>query len=79
MPHLTMNLTERARGAMKEAAAQGERSMNSLIKESPEPRGSRALDTIEEIVANARANSGLSADDAMDLAVEETRRHREGR
>ena len=79
MPHLTMSLTERARGAMKEVAAQEERSMNSLIKEGPEPRGSRALDTIKEIVAKARANSGLSADDAMALAVEETRRHREGR
>ena len=79
MPHRTMSLTERARGAMKEAAAQQQRSMNSLIKESPAPRGSRALDTIEEIVANARANSGLSADDAMALAVEETRLHRERR
>ena len=79
MPHRTMSLTERARGAMKEATAQQERSMNSLIKESPEPRGSRALDTIEEIVAKARANSGMSADDAMALAVEETGLHREGR
>ena len=40
--------------------------------------GERRL-TIEEIVAEARANSGLSADDAMALAVEETRLHREGR
>ena len=40
--------------------------------------GERRL-TIEEIVAKARANSGLSADDTMALAVEETRRHREGR
>jgi len=63
---------------MKEAAAQEERSMDSLIEGSPEPRGSRAPDTIEEIVAKARANSGLSAADAMALAVEETRRHREG-
>ena len=79
MPHLTTSLTERARGAMKEAAAQEERSMNSLIEGSPEPRGSRALDTIEEIVAKTRADSGLSADDAMALAVEETRHHRDGR
>ena len=79
MPHLTMSLTERACGAMKEAAAQEERSMNSLIKESPEPRGRRALGAVEEIVAEARANSGLSADDAMALAVEETKLHREGR
>ena len=79
MPHVTMSLTERARSAMKEAAAQEERSMSSLIKESPEPGGNRALDAIEKIVAKARANSGLSADDVMALAVEETRLHREGR
>lgn len=64
---------------MKEATAQEERSMNSLIEESLEPRGSRALDTIEEIVAKARANPGLRADEAMDLAVGETDRHRDGR
>ena len=53
--------------------------MNSLVEESPEPRGSRGLDAVEENVAKARAKSGLSVADAMALAVEETKRHREGR
>ena len=45
---------------------------------SLELKGIRPYDTAREIVAKARAKSGLSADDAMVLAVEETRRLRAG-
>ena len=51
--------------------------MASIIEESLELRGIRPYDTAKEIGARARANSGLSADDAMVLAVEETRRFRD--
>ena len=65
--------------ALKEAAARQNRSMASIIEESLELRGIRPYETAREIVARARASSGLSADDAMAWAVEETRRFREGR
>ena len=79
MPRLSISSTERTRRALREAAARQNRSMDSIIEESPEPSGIRLLNTVKEIVVAARANVGLNADDAMALAVKETRRHREGR
>ena len=79
MPRLTISLNERTHRALKEAAVRQNRSMSAIIEESLELRGIRPLDAVEEIVAQARANSGLNAGEAMALAVDETRRHREGR
>lgn len=79
MARLTISLADRTHRALKEAAARQNRSMGSIIEESLELRGIQPYDTALEIVARAQANSRLSDDDAMALAVEETRRHREGR
>ena len=78
MPRLTISLTDSTHRALREAAARQNRSMGSIIEESLELGGIRPYDTAREIVAKARAKSGLSADDAMVLAVEETRRLRAG-
>ena len=77
MPRLTISLADRTHRALKEAAARQNRSMASIIEESLELRGIRPYDTAKEIVAKARAQSGLNATDAMALAVEETRRFRD--
>ena len=77
MPRLTISMADRTHRALKEAAARQNRSMGSIIEESLELRGIRPYDTAKEIVARARAKSGLSAEEAMVLAVEETRRFRE--
>ena len=79
MARLTISLADRTHRALREAAARQNRSMASIIEESLELRGIRPYDTAKEIVAKARTNSGLDADDAMALAVEETRRFRVGR
>ena len=73
MPRVTISLADRMYRALKEAAARQNRSMGSIIEESLELRSIRPCDTAREIVAKARAKSGLNADDAMALAVEETR------
>ena len=52
--------------------------MGSIIEESLELRGIQPYDAVEDIVATARAKSRLRADDAMALAVDETRRFRDG-
>ena len=78
MPRLTISLTDRTHRALKEAAARRNRSMGSIIEESLELRGIQPYDTAEDIVAMARAKSRLRADDALALAVEETRRFRDG-
>ena len=77
MPRLTIKLSDWTHRALKEAAARQNRSMGSIIEESLELRGIRPYDTAKEMVARARAKSGLSADEAMVLAVEETRRFRD--
>ena len=79
MARLTISLADRTHRALKEAAARQNRSMASIIEESLELRGIQPYDTALEIVARAQANSRLNDDDAMALAVEETRRHRKGR
>ena len=76
MPRLTISLSDRTYRALKEAAARQNRSMGSIIEESLERRGIGLHETAREIVAKARAKSGLSADEAMALAVGETRRFR---
>ena len=79
MPRLTITLADRTHRALKEAAARQNRSMAAIIEESLDLRGIQPLDTAMEIVVRAQANSRLSDDDAMALAVEETRRHRKRR
>ena len=78
MVRMTIKLADRTHRALKEAAARQKRSIESIIKESLESRGIQPYDTAQEIVAKARAKSGLNTDEAMALAVEETRRFREG-
>lgn len=79
MPRLTITLADRTHRALKEAAARQKRSMASIIEESLELRGIRPYDAAMEIVVKAQASSALTDDEAMSLAVAETRRHREGR
>ena len=79
MPRLTIRLTDRTHRALKEAAVRQGRSMGALIEESLELRGILPTDTAREIVARARSSAGLSDDDAMAIAVRETRFHRAGK
>ncbi len=79
MPRLTISLTDRTHRALKEAAARQGRSMGALIEESLELRGILPSETAREIVARARSSAGLGDEEAMAIAVRETRRHRAGR
>ncbi len=79
MVRLTISLADRTHRALKEAATRQNRSMASIIEESLKLRGIQSLDSAREIVARARARSRLDADQAMALAVKETRRSRKGR
>ncbi len=79
MTRLTVTLADQTHRALKEAAARQGRSMAAIIEESLELRGIRPYETARELVLQARANSGLDSDQAMALAVRETRRYREGK
>ncbi len=72
MPRMTITLSEARQRAVKEAAARRGTTITALIDESLELAGIRTRDSAEEIVARARANSGLTDAGAMDLALRET-------
>jgi plasmid stability protein len=76
MSRLTINLDDKVHRALKETAARQNRSIGSIIEESLKLRGIRTYDSAKDLVAKARANSNINNDDAMKLAVEETRRSR---
>lgn len=76
MSRLTINLDDKVHRALKETAARQNRSIGSIIEESLKLRGIRTYDSARDLVAKARANSNINNDDAMKLAVEETRRSR---
>ena len=75
MPRLTITLTDRAHKALKDAAARQGRSMSTTIEESLEFGGILASNSAREIVARARSSAGLGDEEAMAIAVRETRLH----
>ncbi len=79
MARLTISLAERTHRALKEAAARQNRSMAAIIEESLQLRGIQPVETAQELVAKARRNAGLDAEEAMALALEETGNFRAGR
>lgn len=72
MPRMTITLSEERQRAVKEAAARRGTTITALIDESLELAGIRTRDSAAEIVARARAASGLTDADAMELALRET-------
>jgi len=58
---------------LKEAALKRRKSIASLIEESLDFYGIKTRQGTEELVARARERAGLSREQAIDLAVEETR------
>ncbi len=79
MVRLTIRLAERTHRALKEAAARQNRSMAAIIEESLRLRGMQPVETAQELVAKARRNAGLDAEEALALALEETGNYRAGR
>ena len=83
MPRITISVTDRTHRALREAAARQGRSMGAIVEESlvlrgilPSETARDPSDTARELVALARSSSGLSDDEAMAIAVRETRAHR---
>ena len=72
MPRMTITLSEERQRAVKETAARRGTTIAALIDESLELAGIRTRAGAAEIVARARATSGLTDEEAMDLAVHET-------
>ena len=76
MSRLTITLSDERHRALKEAAARRNTSIRRIIEESLDSYGVKTTQSAAALVAAAAERSGLSNDDAMALAVEETRAER---
>jgi hypothetical protein len=76
MPRLTINLSTGMHRALKEEAARRGLTIGRIIEQSLELAGVKTSEQAEELLARARARSGLREEEALRLAVAETRRVR---
>lgn len=78
MSRLTITLSDERHRALKEAAARRNTSIGRIIEEILDSYGIKTSESVSALVADARDRSGLAGDDAIAVAVEETRIERIG-
>ncbi len=76
MSRLTITLDDDLHRALKETAARQGRSINSIIEESLIFRGIRDRTSAAKLVEKARQKAQMREQEAMDLAITETRKVR---
>ena len=76
MSMLTLTLDDSLHQALKETAARQGRSIGKIIEESLLLRGIKPTESARQLVARARLQAGLSEEDAIRMAAEETRAQR---
>ena len=76
---MTITLSEETHQALKEASARQHRTIAAIIEESLEYRGIKTRHQARTLVQAARTRNQLAEEDAIRLAVEETRKTRQGR
>ena len=73
MSRLTITLDDSIHQALREAAARQGRSIGKIIEEGLVLRGIKPTESARQLVARARGNAALNDDEAMKIAVKETR------
>lgn len=73
MSRLTITIDDELHRALKETAARQGRSITSIIEESLRLRGIRPQTEARALVARARQRAQLGVDQALELAIKETR------
>lgn len=73
MNRLTISLPQELDAALKAAAARRGKTVSSLVRESLEAFGIKPERDVRELIAAARARSGLSAAEAERWALEQVR------
>ena len=76
MVRLTITLSDERHRALKETAARRNTTIRRIIEESLDLYGVKTTESAAALIAAAAERSGLSNDDAMALAVEQTRTER---
>ncbi len=77
MSRLTITVSNEIHHALKETAARTGQTIGSIIEEGLRLRGIKPMSSAKELVAKARANAALNDEDAMKLALEETKQLRQ--
>lgn len=77
MARLTISLDDQVHQALKEAAARQRRSIASIVEESLVYRGIKTHTDARALVGAAREQAGLSEEDALAIAIDETRESRQ--
>jgi hypothetical protein len=72
MARITISLSDDRHRALKEAAVRQGKTIGRLVEESLELYGVRSVETAAHIVARARRNAGLSEEQALEAALDET-------
>lgn len=73
MSRLIITLDDSVHQALREAAARQGRSIGKIIEESLILRGIKPMESVRQLVARARSNAACDEDEALSIAVEETR------
>ena len=76
MSRLTITLSEERYRALKEAAAQRDKTIGQLIDESLDFYGIKSREDARQLVRRARSHSKLTEDQAATVAQAEVRAHR---
>lgn len=79
MPRTTINLSDERYRALKQAAARRGQTITEIVDQALELAGVNTREPVMEMLREAGRRSGLSADEAMELALRETRTYREER
>ena len=74
---MTVSLSADRYRALKQASARQGKTIRRLIEESLEANGIKTLREASELLERARKRAGLSAAEAMRLALRETRAARQ--
>ncbi len=76
MHRLTITLSDEKHRALKEAAVRQGKSIRQIIEESLEIAGIKTRERAKSLVSKARERSQMREDEALKLAVEETKQER---
>ena len=73
MARLTISLSDDRHAALREAAAKRRKTIGQLIEESLDFYGIKTTHNASQLVAKARKRASLKEEDALRMAVGETR------
>ena len=77
MARITITLSDEKHRAIKEAAARQGKTIGEIIDESLDFYGIKTAKSAAALVVKARQKAGLTEDEALKLAVEETQAERQ--